>query len=201
MNAMGEWAAKAKRLWPSQLIRDGVINMRLIVIGLLGVGLLVAGGIFDQQIPKGNSEIAKEVKPPAATVNRSYEDILEAKLANILSQVKGAGSVVISITLENTGTQEHAKNVIKENKVIQEKDTSGGLRTTTESKESEQILMSRENSADHPVMVKETKPTIKGILVIADGAHDSVVKANLTKAVEAGMGVAPYKITVLPQRK
>lgn len=201
MNAMGEWAAKAKRLWPSQLIRDGVINMRLIVIGLLGVGLLVAGGIFDQQLPRGTSEIAKEVKPPAATVNRSYEDILEAKLANILSQVKGAGSVVISITLENTGTQEHAKNVIKENKVIQEKDTSGGLRTTTESKESEQILMSRENSADHPVMVKETKPAIKGILVIADGAQDSVVKANLTKAVEAGMGVAPYKITVLPQRK
>lgn len=201
MNAMGEWAAKAKRLWPSQLIRDGVINMRLIVIGLLGVGLLVAGGIFDQQAPKTTSEIAKEVKPPAAAVNRSYEDILEAKLANILSQVKGAGSVVISITLENTGTQEHAKNTIKENKVIQEKDTSGGLRTTTESKESEQILMSRENSTDHPVMVKETKPAIKGILVIADGAHDSIVKANLTKAVEAGMGVAPYKITVLPQRK
>lgn len=201
MNAMGEWAAKAKRLWPSQLIQDGVVNMRLILIGLLGVGLLVAGGVFDRQQPKESVENGKDAKPPAAAVNRSYEDILEAKLANILSQVKGAGSVVISITLENAGSQEHAKNVIKENKTIQEKDTGGGVRTTTESKESEQILMSRENGADHPVMVKETKPTIKGILVIADGANDSTVKANLTKAVEAGMGVAPYKITVLPQRK
>ncbi|TCL35865.1 stage III sporulation protein AG [Anaerospora hongkongensis] len=201
MNTMGEWAAKAKRLWPSQLIQDGVINMRLILIGLLGVGLLVAGGVFDRQQPKESTESGKDTKPPAAVINRSYEDILEAKLANVLSQVKGAGSVAISITLENTGSQEHAKNVIKENKTIQEKDTGGGVRTTTESKESEQILMSRENGADHPVMVKETKPSIKGILVIAEGAGDSTVKANLTKAVEAGMGVAPYKITVLPQRK
>lgn len=201
MNTMGEWAAKAKRLWPSQLIQDGVINMRLILIGLLGVGLLVAGGVFDRQQPKESTVSGKDTKPPAAVINRSYEDILEAKLANVLSQVKGAGSVAISITLENTGSQEHAKNVIKENKTIQEKDTGGGVRTTTESKESEQILMSRENGADHPVMVKETKPSIKGILVIAEGAGDSTVKANLTKAVEAGMGVAPYKITVLPQRK
>lgn len=201
MNSMGEWAEKAKRLWPSQLIKDGVINMRLIMIGLLGVGLLVAGGVFDRQIPKAPVENTKDIKLAPANVSRSYEEVLEAKLANILSQVKGAGAVVINITLESTGAQEHAKNVIKENKVIQEKDTSGGLRTTTESKESEQILMSRENSADHPVMVRETKPTIKGVLVIADGAQDSIVKANLTKAVEAGLGVAPYKITVLPQRK
>lgn len=201
MNSMGEWAEKAKRLWPSQLIKDGVINMRLIMIGLLGVGLLVAGGVFDRQIPKAPVENTQDIKLAPANVSRSYEEVLEAKLANILSQVKGAGAVVINITLESTGAQEHAKNVVKENKVVQEKDTSGGLRTTTESKESEQILMSRENSADHPVMVRETKPTIKGVLVIADGAQDSIVKANLTKAVEAGLGVAPYKITVLPQRK
>jgi stage III sporulation protein AG len=201
MNSMGEWAEKAKRLWPSQLIKDGVINMRLIMIGLLGVGLLVAGGVFDRQIPKAPVENTKDIKLAPANVSRSYEEVLEAKLANILSQVKGAGAVVINITLESTGAQEHAKNVVKENKVVQEKDTSGGVRTTTESKESEQILMSRENSADHPVMVRETKPTIKGVLVIADGAQDSIVKANLTKAVEAGLGVAPYKITVLPQRK
>jgi stage III sporulation protein AG len=38
-------------------------------------------------------------------------------------------------------------------------------------------------------------------LVIAEGAADSAVKASLTKAVEAGLGLPAYKITVLPQRK
>ena len=61
--------------------------------------------------------------------------------------------------------------------------------------------MSKESGTDRPVMVRESKPVIKGVLVIADGAHDSLVKANLSKAVETGLGVPPYKITVLPQRK
>ena len=119
----------------------------------------------------------------------------------MLSQVKGAGSVAVSITLETGSTQEPGKNTIKESKTIQEKDASGGIRTTTEIKESEQILLSRDNGVDRPIMIRELKPVVKGVLVIADGAYDSTVKANLTKAVEAGMGIPSYRITVLPQRK
>lgn len=197
---MGEIVQRVKRFWPAGLIRDGVINMKLIIIGLLGMALLIAGSVFDRQPDR---ELPRDsAKQPTTTVApRSYEEALEAKLANLLSQVKGAGAVAVSITLDASAAQEPAKNVVRESKVIQEKDNAGGIRTTTESKESEQILMSKESGSDHPVMLRETKPVIKGILVIADGANDSVVKANLTKAVEAGLGVAPYKITVLPQRK
>jgi stage III sporulation protein AG len=85
--------------------------------------------------------------------------------------------------------------------MIQEKDPAGGVRTTTETKENQQILLGKENGTDKPVMVREIKPPIKGVLIIAEGAYDSTVKANLTKAVEAGLGIPSYKITVLPQRK
>lgn len=97
-------------------------------------------------------------------------------MANILAKVKGAGSVAVSITFENSSTQEHAKNVVKESKVVQKKDTSGGIRTTTETKENEQILMGKENGVDRPVIMREIKPIIKGVLVIAEGAADSTSK-------------------------
>lgn len=132
---------------------------------------------------------------------RGYEEALEAKLANLLSQVKGAGAVAVSVTLESGTAQEYAKNTVRESRTTQERDTAGGVRTTIETKESEQVLLSRENGTDRPVMVKETKPAVKGVLVIAEGAGDSAVKASLTRAVEAGLGIPPYKITVLPQRK
>ena len=200
--AMGDFMQKVKHLWPSKLIRDGVINMKLISIGILGVVLLVAGGLLDRQPVKIPVEVPRDSsKQNPSTLNRSYEEALEGKLANLLSQIKGAGSVAVSITLDTSASQEHAKNVIRESKIMQEKDNGGGTRTTTETKESEQILMSKENGTDHPIIVRETKPVIKGVLVIADGAHDSSVKVNLTKAVEAGFGVSPYRITVLPQRK
>lgn len=200
---MGEMLEKAKQFWPSGLIRDGVINMKLIMIALLGVALLVAGGLLNNEPVRNLSHSANDSLQSAPTpfANRSYEEGLEAKLANLLSQVKGAGSVAVSITLDYSATQEHAKNLVRESKIIQEKDNGGGTRTTTETKESDQILMSKESGADKPVMVRETKPVIKGVLVVADGAYDSSVKANLSKAVEVGLGVPPHKITVLPQRK
>ncbi|AIF51495.1 hypothetical protein [Pelosinus sp. UFO1] len=201
MNGLDTVLSYTKKMWPRQLLKDGVINSRLIWLGILGIGLLLLGGVFDHSLIDSNQKAPAEVSKNPTPVNRSYEEIVEGKLANVLSQVKGAGSVVVNITWENSSTQEHAKNVTKESKTIQEKDTSGGVRSTTETKESEQILVGKENGIDRPVLVREVKPIIKGVLVIAEGAYDSNVKANLTKAVEAGLGIPSYKITVLAQKK
>lgn len=201
MNSLEAIVAGFKKIWPQQLLRDGVINTRLIWLGLLGILLLLVGGLLDNLSTQSKTEVPTEIVKSPLPANSSYEEVLEGKMSMVLTKVKGAGTVIVHITLESSSLQEHAKNVVKESKVIQEKDTSGGLRTTTETKESEQILMGKENGVDHPVLVQEKKPVIKGVLVIAEGASDSTVKANLTKAVEAGLGVPPYRITVLAQRK
>lgn len=178
-------------------------NAKLVAIGVVGILLVIVGGLFDGKTQEilPVTPLSDTAKVPANTPQRSVEEALEAKLANLLSQVKGAGSVAVNVTLENSAAADFAKNVTKENKTVQENDNAGGIRTTTESKESEQILMGKENGVDKPVIVRETKPVIKGVLVIAEGATDSTVKSNLTKAVETGLGVAAYKVTVLPQRK
>lgn len=202
MNVLGSFVESSKKLWPSKLIKEGALNTKLVMLGILGIVLLLIGGVFDGQTGKKITETPSEtVKSAPVQSSRSYEEILEAKLSNILSQVRGAGAVSVNVMLESSSTQEHAKNLVKETKTIQEKDTAGGLRTTTETKENQQILVGKENGTDKPVMVREIKPPIKGVLVIAEGAYDSNVKANLTKAVEAGLGIPSYKITVLPQRK
>lgn len=201
MSSLESILTYTKKIWPKQLLKDGVINTRLIWLGFLGIGLLVLGGVVDHQSINSNPKISNEVIKNPAPVNRSYEDVVEGKLTHSLSQVKGAGTVIVNITWENSSTQEHAKNITTESKTIQEKDTAGGVRSTTETKESTQILVGKENGIDRPVLVREIKPMIKGVLVIADGAYDSNVKASLTRAVESGLGIPSYKITVLAQKK
>jgi stage III sporulation protein AG len=205
MSALGTslkgWLSGAKKVVPSQLLKDGVINARLIWLGLLGIMLLLIGGVYEPFAEKPQQYAPIETAKVTPTVSRGYEEALESKLSNLLAQVKGAGAVSVNITLETGGLQEPAKNITKETKTVQEKDNAGGIRTTTETKESEQVLLSKENGADRPVMVREYKPVIKGVLIVSEGAYDSTVKANLTKAVESGLGIPPYKITVLPQRK
>lgn len=200
MNAISSFMEGTRKSFVGKLFKEGVLNTKALILGGFGIILLIIGGIFDTPASPGkigNTEIAK----PVQNISQSYEDALEGKLTHLLSQVRGAGAVSVSVILESTGTIEHAKNIVRETKTIQEKDHSGGIRTTTEAKESEQVLMSKEGGIDRPVMVREYKPVIKGVLVVADGAQDSSVKANLTKAVETGLGIPSYKITVLPHRK
>ncbi len=176
-------------------------NSKLVVVGIIGILLVLASSLFDGSVKSRQTGLPDDtaVKTPATSSTRSVEEALEAKLANLLSQVQGAGAVVVNVTLENTATADFAKNVTRESRTIQENDNSGGIRTTTENKENEQILLGKENGTDKPVMISETKPVIKGVLVIAEGATDSTVKNNLTQAVETGLGIAAYTITVLPQ--
>jgi len=198
MNGFGDLLAATRKKWGAKLGKNGLFNLRLVLLGILGIALLLISGFFDSTDVTPKTVVEQEAVKNPPVVAGNYEATLEAKMVNILSQVKGAGAVAVSITLENGESREYAEDISKESRVIQEKDSNGGLRTTTETKDSEQVIFSKENGNDQPVIVQETKPEIKGVLVIAEGAQDSTVKANLTWAVEAGLGVPAYKISVLP---
>lgn len=204
---MNQWEAlveKTRKFSASNLWKNGVLHSRFLWLGVLGVTLIVVGGLFDSYHTEVKQPVANarpESPGIVTTATRSYEEVLEGKLSDVLSQVNGAGAVTVSITLDNSGMDEYAKNIVKESKTVQEKDTSGGLRTTTEMKESDQLVLAKDGGNEKTVIVREYKPAVKGVLVVATGAYNSTIKANLTEAVEAALGIPAYKITVLPQRK
>ncbi|MDL2280861.1 hypothetical protein LJC10_03260 [Selenomonadales bacterium OttesenSCG-928-I06] len=195
-----------KKKFSLDFLKKNNMNKKLVLIGLLGIVLIIVGSVVNleepQKIIRDDSVPLQGITATEFAVSKTtYEEKVENKLANLLAQIKGAGQVSVNITLENEASFEHAKNVSKEVRTIEEKDSTGGVRTTTENKTNEQILVSRENGIDRPVIAKEYKPVIKGVVIVAEGGADSRVKANITKAVERGLGLAPHKIVVLPQRK
>lgn len=201
MNGLQNITGVLRRWWNPQSTIGKAISLRSVLLGALGIGLLIIGTFMTS--PKSTP---KSDEPPlktqsVETTGRSYEEILEGKLANKLSQIQGVGTVMVTVTLESGPQQEYAKNITRESRVIQEKDTTGGTRVTTETKENDQILVSRESGADRPVIAREMKPQVKGVLIVAEGAADSQIKAQLLRAVESGLGISPYKITVLPQKR
>lgn len=192
----------AVRRWYPQSKVSKAVSLRSVLLGGLGLALLVVGSIIAPDKPA--QENIPAPAPQAQNIeanNRSYEEILEGKLANKLSQIQGVGTVMVTVTLESGPQQEYARNVVRESRLTQEKDNNGGTRVTTETKENDQILVSRESGAERPVVAREIKPQIKGVLVVAEGAADSQIKGRLTRAVEAAIGIPSYKITVLPQKR
>jgi len=199
MSVFQSMAENFKNMWVSGSIGK-YISFRSLLLGGLGIGLLLIGTMMKPSVNE-QSQAQPQKTVGVETTTRSYEEIIEGKLANKLSQIQGVGTVMVTITLETGPQQEYVKNIVRESRVIQEKDNAGGTRQTTEKKDNEQVLVSREAGADRPVVARELKPQIKGVLIVAEGAHDSHVKAQLTRAVEAGLGVPSYRITVLPQKR
>ena len=201
MDFIAKWKNISNQFF-APLLKGNIFNMRVVWVGVVGILLLILGNVFSSQTNLTDNENKNTnnaiVQQP---ISLSDEQILENKITQLLSKVKGAGNVAVSVTLSGGSSKETAQNITKETKTVQEKDTSGGVRTTTESKESNQVLTSKENGMDKAIVVREVKPEIKGVLVVADGAVSSNIKAELTKAVETGLGISSYKVTVLPRQK
>ncbi|MGB9904897.1 MAG: hypothetical protein ACPLQO_09570, partial [Desulfotomaculales bacterium] len=63
------------------------------------------------------------------------------------------------------------------------------------------IVLLREAQREVPVVEEERASQIAGVLIIAEGAKDPVIKANLFRAAQVALGVEPQRIFVLPAGK
>lgn len=112
-----------------------------------------------------------------------YIDELEKKLCNVLSQINGAGNVKVLITIDSNSKQEYATN--KETKTI----TSGNSTTTTVT---EEVVIVQ----NKPLLINETLPKIKGVIVVAQGASNVNIKLELLKATQTLLEVEAKNIEI-----
>lgn len=124
---------------------------------------------------------------------------LEERLERILGAVEGAGSVEVTLTLASGEESVFAQNLSKQDRVIEERDQSGGNRKTTELNEQGSLVFAEAPSGgrETPVVVKKKRPEVAGVLVLAEGAKDPELREKLVQAVTTLLDIPPYKVTVL----
>lgn len=112
----------------------------------------------------------------------------EESLAKILEKVKGVSNVSVFITYDNNGSKKISSNT-KES--IEKSDSSE--KTSTE----KTTVMSRASSAEEPFVSEEKLPSIRGVLIVAEGVGKSEINAEITEAVSQVLGVAIHKVKIL----
>lgn len=183
---------------------QGRRNLWLAGLAALGVVLLVFSGVSGSKTaPKQPSSLEAPVPPAQVKSGMSLEEEeLSKKLCDMLKQVEGAGRVEVSVRLSGSTRAEYAVNTTTGKKTIQERDQSGGTRQTTEDSGSGQLVMNRNGAGgEQPVVERELAPQVAGVLVVAEGAGDSRVRAKLFEATRVAMGIEPQKIVVLPMER
>ncbi|HHY71508.1 MAG TPA: stage III sporulation protein AG, partial [Thermoanaerobacterales bacterium] len=141
--------------------------------------------------------ITAPVEQDKANKELAYEIKLEKQLADLLRQVNGVGDVEVMITLEDKFMIEPAFNIVDTEKNSEEKDNEGGVRSIIEKQTNKQVVLLRRNGEEEAMVLRQTTPSIKGILIVADGASSSKVKEKIIKSTATLLDIPIYKISVL----
>ena len=171
---------------------------KITIVVLTGILLLVIS------LPTGSKSGQTETNENTQTRQtglsesaKSYETVLEEKLEKALKKVEGVGEVSVVITLKNTSEKIIAADSDYSESVIQESDSAGGVRSTTQQSGSTSNIYYDTQEGSEPYVTKENMPEVEGIVIVAKGGGDGNVCDDITDAAEALLGVPAHKIKVL----
>jgi len=198
---------KDRKQWFKLLLALGILGVALIVFGSVGGARNFEAGNDGStgNLRENTDQNILEQKQNFNGANLAMveeERYLAKRLANMLAKINGAGNVSVAVRLESSTKSKYAVNKNTNHRTTQEKDQAGGTRVITEGTEDGQVvLVQGGNGYQTPLVELESAAEVAGVLVVAEGAYDVNVKAELFKAVQVALGIEPQKIMVVPMKK
>ena len=128
----------------------------------------------------------------------SYEEELENRIREILRGVDGVGEVDVMVVLKSS-----EEKVFRVDRTSSVSVSSTGTGETGGEERQEELSESTvlEGQNQGPIVEKELRPEISGIIISAEGGGSEVVKAEVSQAMEALFGLPQHKIKVLKRVK
>ena len=160
---------------------------QLLIGALIGILLLVIAIPVPKTEKNEQTEAVKE-----AISEKEYS--MEVELKEILQRISGVGRTEVFITYEDEGKIIVEKDESVSEELIEEADSSGGTRTTTSTRNEKATVY---GNAEEPYVIQELSPTIKGILVVAEGGGNMAVKKQIQETIEALFGLDSHKISIM----
>ncbi|MGN7761607.1 stage III sporulation protein AG [Paenibacillus sp. 22594] len=185
----------------------------LIILGLLGAAIMLFNSFVN--VKKLDSENTGREPPPIessqATLQQgdgagsdsfdSIEQAMENRTKEILEKIVGVGTVDIMVTVDSTEEIVVQRNMNDSQQQSEETDASGGKRHTTQYTRDGEIVTYSQSGDETPIITKRIKPQVRGVLVVAKGAENKIVRGLIEEAIEKGLNVPSYRISVVPRKQ
>ncbi len=164
----------------------------LFFLGIAGILLIFLSDVLFAPRPKADDAAAQ---PAVQTAQRGQtEQELEARLAEMIGAVQGAGKVRVMLTLENDGETVYAYN--EQNDTQTAAGGTNGAAERRQSYENEHVLVDAENGKQALV---ETclEPEVKGVAVVCEGGDDITVVKRITELVSVVLRLPTNRVCVI----
>lgn len=124
---------------------------------------------------------------------------LEERLEAILSSIRGAGRVRVMITYDTSSRLVPAMSTDVQSGTIE--NTSGESQSVSETRtESSRPATISGSGGTETIVLTEIEPTVRGVIVTAEGAADVSVRVKLCNAVMTVLGISADRIEVFEMK-
>ncbi len=169
-------------------------NNKKLELAVYAILVLAVAAIFLSTFAEPKKEPVRDIESSNEIQLRNEQQI-EEKLQDVLSKIRGAGKVEVMITYE-TGTEivpafssdKQSSSTVNESETTQS--------STISETESRQPATISQGNGNQPLVLTERQPVVRGVIVVAEGAADIMVKLDLQLAVQTVLGVSANCIEV-----
>jgi len=160
-----------------------------IAVLLLGVVFCITGKSLSSNKKVHENGRQKNVEVEIDEEAHADND-LEKRLEEIISVINGVGNVKVLITYEDEGERIPMEN-------INEKSSHDSESVDGERSNEKDIVLEDTGDGESVALRKKIYPSVRGVIVVAEGADDIAIKSELIAAVASVTGVSQHKIHVM----
>lgn len=166
----------------------------IVIIGMIGI-LLIATSTLIPKSSDGRNENSSLKNVNVTTEN--YVAQLEKKINSMISQIEGVGSSDVVITLENGVENVYANS---ERRTSDCNENISGKSTNRNDTQHDVVIIDG-SSGKQALVIKQKEPTVKGVVVVCEGADNSVIVNRVTDAVTKSLNIKTNRISVVKKQK
>ncbi len=166
----------------------------LTLLALIGICLIATASFFpsNKKNPKNNNENENE-KQFFKKTNDEYVNELEKKIDSMVSHIEGVGNSKVTITMENGIENIYANS---EKKTSNSNENISGNPTQRNDTQRDVVLVDG-NNGKQALIVTQKEPTVKGVVVVCQGADNDLVRKRVTDAVSKTLNIKTNRLSVV----
>ena len=163
----------------------------------MGIGLILLSGSGGRAPQK--EQVLSKKEPITVFADRKTFDLwaeerVENELLSALERIEGVGKVKVDLTYATSAEEEWLFRTHEEKR--KDQDQNGGTVLEWRS-EKDPALRRQRDGVEEPIRVRTTAPKIAGVLVVAEGAADAVVREKLWQATATVLGIPLHRVMVV----
>ena len=146
----------------------------------------------------GNVEVDFTETP---VIDHAYEQQETKELQAILSKIEGVGTVEVKLRFGGSEIKVPAKDSNSQQSKTEEIDSEGGERVNNEVTDGDKVVMKNDDGGNSPYILETKKPEVIGVMVVAEGAENSKIKYEISKAISSLYDISLEDVSIFPMEE